>query len=95
MWRPSASGFASDESSGDPELTGLVGRYLFADLCEAWVRTVPASEVNGSAEELQVDLEGEHPLSFGANNAGEIYLSTFEGSAFRLEAAGRLPGESR
>lgn len=77
------------------ELTGLVGRYLFADLCEAWVRTVPASEVNGSAGELQVDLEGEHPLSFGANNAGEIYLSTFEGSVFRLEAAGRLPGESR
>lgn len=66
------------------ELPDLVGGYLFADFCEGWVRAVSASEPDGPVHDLQVDLEGEHPISFGTGNTGEIYISTFEGSVFRL-----------
>jgi glucose/arabinose dehydrogenase len=67
------------------ELSALVGRYLFADYCHGWIEAVPATDPGEAARLVSVDLGGEHPISFGTNNAGEVYLSTFEGSVFRLE----------
>lgn len=68
------------------ELPALLGRYLFADFCAGWVRAASASEREGAGEELEIDLQGEHPISFGMDNSGEVYISTFEGSVFRLRS---------
>jgi hypothetical protein len=67
------------------KLQGLRGRYVFADFCRGWLRTLDSAAPGGPASVLDVDLAGEHPISFGMDHGGELYISTVEGSVFALE----------
>jgi hypothetical protein len=65
----------------DPNLTGLYGRYLYADLCAGEIRSLGiAGGVNVRSEGLRVPLV----QSFGQDSCGRIYVASAAGSVFRL-----------
>jgi hypothetical protein len=64
-------------------LSGLVGRYVFSDFCEGWIRALRVSD--GAVVEL-VELSPEvgSPTSFGVDSSGEIYVTDVGGRLWKL-----------
>ncbi|MBP8137081.1 MAG: hypothetical protein KAY61_02660, partial [Candidatus Eisenbacteria bacterium] len=64
----------------------LAGTYFFADYCRGWVRSFRWA--NGRVSERREWKLG--PLgsitSFGEDAAGELYVTSDDGSVYRLEA---------
>ncbi len=69
----------------DPELPALNGRYVYSDFCEGQLRSF---EVDGTsaADDSALDLEVPSTSSFGTDNAGHIYATSFNGPVYRLVA---------
>ncbi len=82
-----------DHDDGDCSVTGgyvyrgraipaLAGRYLFADYCSGKVWAA-APGANGY-DVKKLDLEAPFVVTFGEDQAGEIWLGTLEGKVLRL-----------
>ncbi|MBY0278657.1 PQQ-dependent sugar dehydrogenase [Candidatus Binatia bacterium] len=72
-------------------LPGLVGRYLYGDYCSNRVFSFrwsdgAASEVIELTDDLDPDGVLNGLTSFGEDAAGELYLTSQDGSVFRIEA---------
>lgn len=80
---------------------GLVGRYLFSDLCDGQIRTLNVGEnaagrstaTSGSESEAegvsQIDLAIEvlQPVSFAVDTMGEAYVISLPNGIYRIESA--------
>lgn len=75
----------------DPSLGDVDGRYLYADLCTAQIRSfVPGSPLTTDRLEATVPPVGSQagsPDSFGEDSCGRIYVATSLGRVFRLAGA--------
>ena len=69
-------------------IPALRGTYFYADFCSGWVRSF--RWVGGVATEKQeyggMLPSGEQPNSFGEDAAGEMYITTENGSLYRIVA---------
>jgi glucose/arabinose dehydrogenase len=67
-------------------LSGLQGRYFYADYCAGWLRSFFLQ--NGSATEHKTWAIGSvgSVLSFGEDSAKELYILSGNGKVYRLEA---------
>jgi len=67
----------------------LVGAYLFADYCSGtvWGLDAHAAIANGQAEITELTSSGISPVSFGEDEAGEVYLVGQGGEILRVVAA--------
>lgn len=62
------------------QIPSLVGKYLFADYCQGWVSAY--DPVTGASTQI---LTGQgNILSFGQDNAGELYILTQGGAVRRI-----------
>ena len=69
------------------DLPELVGHYLYADLCGAWIRSFRyADGVVTDQRDWTDDVNRPIPLpySFGVDGRGELYLMTSSGFVFRF-----------
>lgn len=66
-------------------ITGLVGRYVYADFCS---REVWALRMSGSTVLSNVLIgtlpAGAMPTSFGEDASGELYITAFDGKLYKL-----------
>jgi hypothetical protein len=73
-----------------PTVTGLVGQYLFGDLCTGGVFTLVGDRDSGWT---RVEL-GFQPIkisSFGEDPAGEVYVVDMQGGAVYRIVDGSVP----
>jgi hypothetical protein len=67
----------------------LAGRYVFADFCAGFVRSL--RYVGGRAEDLRDHTDSlappPEPSSFGEDARGELYLTSLQGGVYRFVAA--------
>jgi hypothetical protein len=65
----------------DPNLTGLYGRYLYADFCVGEIRSIAVpSGIGDRSEALQVAF----PQGFGQDSCGRVYVASNAGSVYRF-----------
>ncbi|MPZ63830.1 MAG: sugar dehydrogenase [Propionibacteriales bacterium] len=69
---------------GGTRMPGLVGHYLYADLCAGWIRAAPVRD-EGVGEPQTLATDAVQPTSFGFDNAGEPYLLSLAGPVYRIE----------
>lgn len=66
-------------------IPALQGHYLYADLCEGWVRSI---RIEGGAVVEEADWPDLRPggfvTSFGEDAAGELYVMTEQGGLFKI-----------
>jgi glucose/arabinose dehydrogenase len=70
----------------DPRLTGLDGWYVYGDFCTGQLRTVllrPGAAIGDEPLNLRVTSI----TSFGEDDAGHVYATSFQGGVFRLDPA--------
>ncbi len=66
----------------DPDLPGLEGRYVYADFCQAVLRSFePGAE---AADDQSLGVVLERIASFAEDNAGRIYALSLNGEIVRL-----------
>ncbi|CAN5822629.1 PQQ-dependent sugar dehydrogenase [soil metagenome] len=68
-------------------IDGLAGAFLFADYCAGDVRAVRLADDGTLAAELDLDVQVEAPISFGADADGEPFVLSGGGSVVRLVPA--------
>ncbi len=75
----------------DPSVPELAGRYVYADYCSGWVRSlVPtAPAASDDREDVAAD-PARGPVSFGEDGLCRVYLLSEDGPAYRL--ASSAPG---
>jgi glucose/arabinose dehydrogenase len=67
----------------DPDLPALEGRYLYGDYCEGELRSfVPG--VSGARDDRSLGVSVESLVSFGEDEAGQIYAVSLDGPVYRL-----------
>ena len=76
----------------DPDLTGLVGRYLYGDLCNSDLRSLNLSVAGGDPVDPGItNDDGPYSLrSFGEDSRGCIYVLT-SANAYRVAAGASSP----
>ncbi len=62
-------------------LAALRGRYLYADVCAGTVWSIPAGTAAGPAPRVE-PFRGGSPVSFGENEAGELYVVSHNGEVW-------------
>jgi glucose/arabinose dehydrogenase len=67
----------------DPRLPGLLGRYLYADLCEGQLRAL-MPHLKRASDDHQLGLHVESPSSFGEDDQHRLYVASIEGPIYRL-----------
>ena len=72
----------------DPGLPGLLGRYVYSDLCGGEIRSLVLPEGSGAAsgdrsEGFAVDT----PVTFGEDSDGRLYVATIAGLVYRFSGA--------
>ena len=67
----------------DPRLPGLLGRYVYADLCEGQLRAL-APHLNHASGDRKLGLRVESPSSFGEDDQHRLYVASIEGPVYRL-----------
>jgi glucose/arabinose dehydrogenase len=70
----------------DPSLSGLYGRYLFADMCTQPLRTAILQRPKATQVGELPDVRQSGMMSFGQDNAGHLYVMTLDGNLFRIKA---------
>jgi glucose/arabinose dehydrogenase len=65
----------------------LAGAYLFADLCQSRLRAVRAADGALADDRTFDDVEAPEPVSFGEDADNDVYLVTFGGPIYRIDAA--------
>ena len=76
----------------DPDLTGLTGRYLYGDLCNAGLRTLNLAVAGGDPVDPGITLsDGAYSLrSFGEDSRGCTYVVTSQ-NVYRVAAGASSP----
>ena len=72
----------------DPELTALVGRYLYGDLCDDRVWST-ILQVPDAQDDRVTGLEVPSLYSFGEDACGRIYAVSGAGPVYRLHVSGQ------
>ncbi|MGN6201826.1 MAG: PQQ-dependent sugar dehydrogenase [Solirubrobacterales bacterium] len=67
----------------DPRLPGLLGRYVYADLCEGQLRAL-VPHLKRASGDHKLGLRVESPSSFGEDDLHRLYVASIEGPVFRL-----------
>jgi glucose/arabinose dehydrogenase len=67
----------------DPRLPGLLGRYLYADLCEGQLRAL-VPHLKRASDDRKLGLHVESPSSFGEDDQHRLYVASIEGPVYRL-----------
>ena len=67
-------------------IPGMDGHYFYGDFCGGWVRSLRFTDGAVTAhQDWSDDLAGlGQILAFGADSAGEVYVTTGDGSVYRL-----------
>jgi glucose/arabinose dehydrogenase len=64
---------------------GLQGAYIYADYCSGAVWAIPSFSSNGvHAQPVQLRAKGPEVSSFAEDEAGELYLLSFDGRVYRI-----------
>ena len=67
----------------DPRLTGLRGRYVYADLCEGQLRSL-VPHLKRASGDRKLGLQVSSPSSFGEDQQQRLYVTSLEGPVYRL-----------
>jgi glucose/arabinose dehydrogenase len=67
----------------DPRLSGLRGRYVYADLCEGQVRSL-VPNLKRAGGDRKLGLQVQSPSSFGEDQQHRLYVVSLEGPVYRL-----------
>jgi glucose/arabinose dehydrogenase len=67
----------------DPRLSGLRGRYLYADLCEGQLRTL-IPHLKRASGDRKLGRHVSSPSSFGEDDQHRLYVASLEGPVYRL-----------
>jgi glucose/arabinose dehydrogenase len=67
----------------DPRLPGLLGRYVYADLCEGQLRSL-VPHLKRAGDDRKLGLQVSSPSSFGEDQRQRLYAVSLEGPIFRL-----------
>jgi hypothetical protein len=67
----------------DRRLSGLRGRYVYADLCEGQLRALTPG-LKRARDDRMLGLRVESPSSFGEDQRGRLYVASLEGPVYRL-----------
>jgi glucose/arabinose dehydrogenase len=65
----------------------MVGAYLFADTYKGNIQLLTVSQAGRSSRDSGVAVPGGMPVSFGQDDAGELYVLSLSGGVFRLDPA--------
>ncbi len=68
----------------DPRLPGLSGSYLFSDFCKGTLKSLERTR-SGSALVRSLHLERPAVTSFGIDNRERVYITSLNGSVWRLD----------
>ena len=61
---------------------GWYGRYVYADYCDGTLRLAHLRRPNASSR--RTGLSVSHPVSFGEDSRGRIYVVSLDGPVYRL-----------
>ena len=67
----------------DPQLPGLRGRYVYADLCEGQLRSLVPG-LKRARGDRKLGLQVSSPSSFGEDQQHRLYVTSLEGPVYRL-----------
>jgi glucose/arabinose dehydrogenase len=67
----------------DPSLTSLRGRYVYADYCEGQLRAL-TPHLRRASGDHKLGLSVSNPTSFGEDDAHHLYVTSQDGSVYRL-----------
>lgn len=67
----------------DPRFKGLLGRYVYADLCEGQLRSL-VPHLKRASGDRKLGLHVESPSSFGEDDQHRLYVASIEGPIYRL-----------
>ena len=67
----------------DPRLSGLLGTYVYADLCEGQLRAL-VPHLKRASGDRKLGLHVESPSSFGEDDQHRLYVASIEGPVYRL-----------
>jgi glucose/arabinose dehydrogenase len=67
----------------DRRLTGLQGRYVYADLCEGQLRSL-VPRLKRASGDRKLGLQVASPSSFGEDQQHRLYVTSLEGPVYRL-----------
>ena len=67
----------------DPRLPGLLGHYVYADLCEGQLRAL-VPHLKRASDDHKLGLHVESPSSFGEDDQHRLYVASIEGPIYRL-----------
>jgi glucose/arabinose dehydrogenase len=68
----------------DRRLGNLAGRYVFADLCEGKIRSIPLSLRGRVRRAPPTGMRISTPSSFGEDRRGRVYVASLDGPVYRL-----------
>jgi len=69
----------------DPRVPSLYGRYLFGDNCRSQIEAVKLTP--GNARHLvATGLEVGGTTGFGEDDAGHVYITSYNGPLYRIES---------
>lgn len=66
-------------------IAGLSGAYLFADYCQSIPRAIRVVDGQVTEERLFDDFSQSELVSFGQDNAGEVYMVSLSGPIYRID----------
>lgn len=69
----------------DPALEDLYGRYLYSDFCVGELRSLELGLPLATGDRSE-GLSVPRPTSFGEDAVGRVYVASFDGAVYRLEA---------
>jgi glucose/arabinose dehydrogenase len=67
----------------DPRLPGLLGRYVYADLCDGQLRSL-VPHLKRASGDRSLGLRISTPSSFGEDNLHRLYVASLDGPVYRL-----------
>jgi hypothetical protein len=73
----------------DPSLGDLYGRYVYADYCVGEIRSLalPTAGVGAAGGDRSEGLGVAHPVSFGEDSCGRLYVVSQAGTVYRFVGA--------
>jgi hypothetical protein len=73
----------------DPEVPGLAGRYVFADVYGGQLASLVPDLINGGRIEAQaVPVSVPNPVAFTEGVGEQLYITSLAGAVYRLEPGG-------
>jgi hypothetical protein len=73
------------------QVSGLVGAYLFGDLCTGGVYAVRGSAEQPWSKRLELGFQPIKITSFGEDAEGEVYVADYQGGVIYQVVDGSLP----